>query len=386
MKRQIGLALIGCLLLGGLGACDKDKDIEPPAKLVPFKSEWAVKSAWNLHVGGKDQKLRLGLAPMIVDDVVYSAGADGAVVAVQLKSGKVLWREMTRLPLSGGPGVGAGLVVVGAADGRLLALNLKTGKPVWKALINGEILAPPLVTPQRVVVRTTDSRVHAFETNSGSVAWVNEEVMPRLTLRGLSKPLLVNDMVIVGFDNGKITAYGLVTGDLLWNATVSPSQGKTELDRLVDFDGEMAQSGRDLYVAGFQGRVAMLAIDSGQTWWAHDASSVRGVGLTDSNVLVMTDAEGDLVGMKPKDGTATWTQKALRRRNLTSPAAQGGAVVVADFEGVVHWIDSSDGHLLARQTTSKKKQIRATPAVSGDWVVVQNEAGTLYAFKTQALK
>jgi len=380
------IGLISVLSLLALGACDKDKDIEPPAKLVPFKSEWAIKSAWNLHVGGKDEHLRLGLAPVIVDNVVYAAATDGSVVAVQLASGKVLWRVQTRLPLSGGPGVGAGLVVVGSSDGQLWALDEKTGAARWKTAVNGEILAPALVTAQRVVVRTTDSRVHAYDAQTGATAWVNEEVMPRLTLRGLSKPVLVNDMVIIGFDSGKIAAYSLLNGDLLWNTVVSPSKGKTELDRLVDFDGEMAQSGHELYVAGFQGRVAMLAVDSGQTWWAHDASSVRGVGLLESTALVMTDAEGDVVGMKPKDGTTLWTQKALRRRNLTSPVLQDHAFVVADFEGVVHWLDSSDGHLLARQTTAKKKPIRATPAVSGPWVVVQNEAGSLYAFKTQALK
>jgi outer membrane protein assembly factor BamB len=373
-------------VLAGLSACDKDKDIEPPAKLVAFKATLAIKNAWSLHVGGKDAHLRLGLTPLIVDGVVYAAAADGQVVAVQLASGKVVWKTQTKLPLAGGPGVGAGLVVVGASDGRLWALDAKSGAPRWKVMLNGEILTTPLVTEQRVVVRTTDSRIHGLETKTGAANWSNEESMPRLSLRGLSKPVLANDAVLVGFDSGKVAAYALLSGDLLWSTTVSPSKGKTELDRLVDFDGDMAVAGRELYVAGYQGRAAMLALDSGQLWWSHDASSVTGVGLVNSDVLVMSSDDGDVVGLKPKDGTSLWKQSALRRRNLTAPVAFGNAVVVADFEGYVHWLDATDGHLLARMSTAKKKPIRVTPAVSDEWVVVQNEAGSLYAFKTQAVK
>lgn len=387
MNRLLSRLSVYLLLAGllGLAACDKDKDIEPPAKLVPFKSQLAVKSAWNLHVGGKDTHLRLGLAPAVVDDVVYAAASDGHVVAVQLKSGKVLWQYQSKLPLAGGPGVGAGLVVIGASDGRLLALDQKTGAVRWRATINGEILTSPLVTSQRVVLRTTDSRVHGRDTQTGAANWVNEEVMPRLSLRGLSKPLLTPDAVVVGFDSGKIAAYGLLSGDLLWSTTVSPSKGKTELDRLVDFDGEMAFKGHEVYAAGYQGRVAMIAVDSGQVWWSHEASSVTGVGLVGDDVLVISGAEGDVMGLKPKDGTTLWTQQALRRRNLTAPAIMEHAAVLGDFEGFVHWLDASDGHLVARMATAKKP-IRMTPVVSGNYVVVQNEAGSLYAFKTQSQK
>ena len=49
-------------------------------------------------------------------------------------------------------------------------------------------------------------------------------------------------------------------------------------------------SGDDIYVVGYQGRVAMLARDSGQIWWGRDLSSNRGL-TTDDSYLYVTLAD-----------------------------------------------------------------------------------------------
>ena len=90
--------------------------------------------------------------------------------------------------------------------------------------------------------------------------------------------MIVGDVTLCGFDNGKVAAVNLADGSLAWEATVAPSHGRTELERLVDIDSAVHVVGSDVYVVGFQGRVAMLALDSGQVWWSRDASSYRGLG------------------------------------------------------------------------------------------------------------
>ena len=101
--------------------------------------------------------------------------------------------------------------------------------------------------------------------------------MPRLTLRGNGAPVVSGDMVVAGFDNGKVSAITLATGELLWSTTVAPSHGRTEIERLVDIDSPVQVTGEDVYVVGYQGRIAMLALDSGQIWWGRDLSSNRGL-------------------------------------------------------------------------------------------------------------
>jgi len=115
------------VLLAALVACDKDKDVDPPAELVDFKQSLTVDRVWSTSLGGGDEVMRGGLSPAAAGDQLFAAGRGGEVVALQLDNGKVIWRAKTGATLSGGPGAGGGLVVVGSADGEVIALDAVTG-------------------------------------------------------------------------------------------------------------------------------------------------------------------------------------------------------------------------------------------------------------------
>src|SRR6185369_13507568 len=113
-----------------------------------------------------------------------------------------------------------------------------------------------------------------------------------------------------------------------------------ELERLNDIDAAVKVVGDDVFVAGYQGRAAMLAIDSGQIWWTHDISSYRGVDVDDENMYVATSG-GEVVALKRRSGAEVWKNDQLKFRSLSAPVLVGDFVVVADLEGYVHWIDKA---------------------------------------------
>jgi outer membrane protein assembly factor BamB len=379
--KALRLGLAGLGLTAGLAACDKDKDVEPPAALVSFEARLSIERAWEATVGGKDRALRLALAPVVEGERLYAAGGE-VVHAFDAKSGRSLWQTPTRLALSAGPAVGDGLVLAGASDGQLLALDAATGAKRWQVRLSGEVLAAPAIAPQAIVVRTVDGRVRALAPDTGKEMWSNEEPVPRLSLRGTSRPTLAGDTVVCGFDNGKVAAYGVTSGDVLWDTAVSPPHGKTELERLVDIDGLIAVSGHDVFAAGFQGRVAMLALDSGQVWWSREASSYRGLAL-EGETLYLTSADGTVLALRRRDGTPVWQQDRLARRGLTAPAVDGEALVVADYEGYVHWLDRASGALVGRIGTTKSRVSNAPVAANG-LVYVQTDSGRLYALRARS--
>jgi len=370
------------LLALALGACDKDKDVAPPAAIVPFNAKLSVQRLWEENLGGKDRRLRLELRPAVDGTRVYAAAGDGEIRAFEPKSGRSLWRVKTKLELSAGPGVGEGLVVLGTSDGQVIAVDAATGARRWQVRTTGEVLAAPAVAPQAVVVRTVDGRVHGLALDNGHELWSNEQPIPRLTLRGTSAPALAGDTVVCGFDNGKVAAYSIANGDVLWDTGVSPPHGKTELERLVDIDGEIAVSGHDVFVASFQGRVAMLALDSGQVWWSRELSSYRGLTL-EGETLFVTGADSSVQALRRRDGTPIWQQEAMLRRGLTSPEVDGDWVVLADFEGYVHWLDKASGALLGRARAAKGR-ITNAPVAQNGIVYVQTDAGQLFAFRARA--
>ena len=380
--RLLRLPLALVLLGGALAACDKDKDIAPPVTLVAYDAHLSVQRLWEAKLGGKDKSLRLALAPAVDGGRVFAAASDGEVFAFEAKSGHSVWHTKTKLALSAGPGAGVGLVVVGTSDGQLLALEASNGATRWKVRSTGEVLAMPVVVAQGVIVRTVDGRIHALALDSGHELWSNDEQIPRLTLRGTAAPVVAGDTVVTGYDNGKVAAYGVANGEVLWDTGVSPPRGKTELERMVDIDGRIEVSGHDVFVAGFQGRVAMLALDSGQIWWSRELSSYRGLAL-DGETLYVTTADSSVQAMRRRDGTPLWQQDRLLRRGLTTPVVDGSSLVLADFEGYVHWLDRTSGALVGRIKTAKGRVTNA-PVVADGIVYVQTDAGRLFALRARA--
>jgi outer membrane protein assembly factor BamB len=368
----------GALLI--LAACSKDKDIDQPAKLTNFNATIRAQRVWTASVADKGAKpLRLGLGLAVDGNHVYAAGRKGEVAAFDLASGRSLWRAKTKLALSGGPGAGAGLVVVGSTFGDLVALNAADGAVRWKVRLNGEVLSAPAVSERLIAVRTVDGKLRGLSLKDGQELWTQEQPVPRLSLRGTSWPVMSGDLVLCGFDNGKVAAVNANDGSIQWETTISPAHGKTELERLDDVDAGVKVSGSDVYAIGFQGRIAMLALDTGQIWWSHDASSFREIGLDDSALYVAT-ADGEVVALRRRTGTELWRQKALLHRRLSAVVDADTSVVTGDYQGYVHWFDKATGALAARASTGKVR-ISNAPVVVGNMVLVVNDIGKISAFR-----
>jgi outer membrane protein assembly factor BamB len=378
MRSLLSLGLAALLIAAG---CSKDKDVEPPAVLVPFPATLPLKKLWGEGIGGgkKQLVLRLGLGPAVDNGVVFAASHKGEVLAASLDTGRHIWVKKLKLPISAGPGAGAGLVVVGTSKGVVVALDGATGREVWRSRVNSELLSAPAINQKVVVMRSVDGRLHGFDTHGGKELWSVEQQVPRLSLRGTATPTIAKEVAISGFDNGKIMAVSLNTGDTVWDTALASPHGRTELDRLVDIDSQVHVVGDNVFATGFQGRTAMLALDSGQIWWAHDMSSYRGFAADDENLYV-TQSDGIVVALRQRDGSELWRNQKLKLRRLSTPVLTSTAVVVADFQGYVHWLDKVSGELVARERIAKER-VTNPPASSGDTVVVLTDGGKMAAYR-----
>jgi outer membrane protein assembly factor BamB len=232
-----------------------------------------------------------------------------------------------------------------------------------------------------VILRTVDGHLEGLSLTDGARRWNVNESVPRLTLRGTAAPVFASDRVIAGFDNGRVLALDPRSGEVLWDTVVNAPSGRTELERLSDIDAPAYVSGSDVFVVGFQGRIAMLALDSGQIWWARDASSYRGFA-ADEQSIYLTRSDGVVVSMRRIDGAVQWENDTLKYRALTAPAVDGDALVVADFEGYMHWLNKATGEVVARHKTDGDRVTNA-PVTSDAGVFVQTDGGKLIAFKSR---
>jgi outer membrane protein assembly factor BamB len=380
--RVLSAALMaGALLVAG---CNKSKDTDKPAELTELRNTAQVQRIWSASTGGSAPELRVGLSVALDGESVFAAGIDGEVVAHNLQNGTRLWQTKTKLRLTGGPGAGAGLVVVGASHGDIIALDAATGAIKWKARINSEILSTPAVSADVVLLRAVDGRLTALRAADGTVIWNAEQQVPRLSLRGTGDPIISGDLAVSGFDNGRVLGLALKDGGTAWEAIVAPPSGRTELQRLVDIDSAIKAVDADIYAVTYQGKVARIDRDSGQVWWSRDLSSYSGLATDDDGVYVTT-AEGAVVKIGRRTGVELWKQEVLSRRRLSPPVVVGSLVAVADLQGYVHFMDGTNGELVARIKAGGDR-VSAAPVTRGDMLVVLDDGGHMTALRVVAPK
>lgn len=377
--RQI---LAAAVLIAVTAGCGRDNDSgEAPAELVSFDERLEVRRLWSTRVGGSAERLRLGLTPSTDGARIFAASHGGDVAAFDLENGRRSWSSQTNLPLSAGPAYGAGVVALGTTDGDLIALEADTGSELWRQAVGAEVLAPPAIGAEVVALRTVDGRLRGYSSLDGRELWTVVQTVPALTMRGNTAPYVAGSSVVAGFDNGRLGAYQLSSGDVLWEFAVAAPSGRTELDRLVDISAGLQVAGNDVFAVGYHGRAIGVALENGVVLWQQELSSYAGLGVDVSSVYV-TDEFSELVALERDSGTPRWRQDALRLRDVTAPAAFGNTIVVGDFEGFLHWVDPGDGSFLARERAASNR-ITSAPLVVGRNMIVQSEDGTVAAYTVE---
>ena len=306
MKKILKNTLLTTLITS-LSACSFfDKDNTPePAKLVSFKPEASVHSAWQKRPNSGVGKEYLKLIPAATDTTIFTASQDGTVSANDKTTGKALWSVGTGAHISSGPTVGNDLVFVGSRDGEVIALHQADGRFAWKALASSEILAAPAVNNDVALVKTINGNLSAFSTQDGHLLWQYHQTEPTLILRSASAPQISHNTVIVGFANGDLANLTLRGGSLQWQQPIAIPQGSFAIQRMIDLDADPIISHSKVYAATYQGRIAALELNSGKEIWNHDISSYTGMDSDDAKIYV-TDAKSNIWAFNENTGAVDW--------------------------------------------------------------------------------
>lgn len=342
----------------------------PPTALTDFKPSLNTRVAWRASVGASRTEL---LQPAVVENAVYAAAADGAVVRLAPESGQVVWRTDVKTRIGAGVGSDGFTVAVASTRGEVIALGAD-GKELWRTQVGGEMRSPPLVGRGLVVVRSTDYRITALDASTGRRRWTYQRANVPLTLRSLTEMVYAGDLVIAGFPSGRLVALTAANGAVRWDVAVSEPRGATEVERLADVVGAPLVIGNEVCAASYQGRVGCFEAATGSLRWSSEISAGAGPTADERRVYVV-DAKSNVAAFNRAAGSSAWRQDKLMHRDLSAPLALRRAIVAGDFAGFVHLLSPEDGAFAARVPLTA--EIVATPRAFGGGAVVQARDGTV---------
>src|SRR5580693_6644010 len=160
-----------------------------------------LKPAWTFHTGVLgDPNMSMEMTPIIVNGTMYITTGDDDVFALNPTTGKQIWHyaptdmvKISTLPVccnndNRGVAYGAGMVFDARLDGKLVALNAKTGAVVWSTIVDtssngaGMTLAPQYIgasagTIPEVLVGVTGGEfavrghLDAYNPTTGKLLW-----------------------------------------------------------------------------------------------------------------------------------------------------------------------------------------------------------------------
>ena len=376
----------GCSTVKGwMHKIGDNENVHQPAALTAITPSIRVQKLWSRSVGKGERQLDLRDHPTIDGNRVYAIEPYGhSLFALDLMTGRQLWKTtQPKVRFSGGPGVGGGVVVAASVNGDVMAFAADTGAERWHARVTSEVLSTPLVAGDVVVVQSGDGKLVAFGLADGQRRWGYERSVPPLSLRADSSPVLAgNGLIYTGFADGTLVALRASYGAKAWEQAVAQVEGRSDIDRMASIGGEILVGPDGIYAASYKGKVGVFAPESGSPGWSHSLVTYGGLA-RGGDTLYVSDASGTVWALDHGTGGALWKQEALAWRWLSTPAVQGGYVVVGDLQGYLHWLRPDSGAIVARERIGGNKDaIRGTPQVSADGILVAESVnGRIAAFQ-----
>lgn len=351
MNKTITPSFYRCLLLIFavlfISACADDDNLDQPAELVPFYTKHYLDVNWHASTGAGAEEQYVFLQPLILDKIAVTVSRDGVVSIISLLTGDFEEEIELNSIISAGIGGNEKIWLMASRDGHVIAIDAVKRRELWRTRVPSEVLARPVLYKDSAVIRTVDGKILSLELVSGKIRWQYQRAIPDLTLRGSSEPVVARDKIFAGLADGRLIAISPENGEVVWDIALAIPTGRSEIQRLVDIDGDVELYGRVLYAASYQGRVAAIDVERGQFLWARDFSTHTGVVL-DEKVLYTSDDNGHIWALDRLNGATIWKQEKLEYRKLTRPTIIGDYIAVGDFEGFVHLLSRYDGHFIAR--------------------------------------
>ena len=197
-------------------------------------------------------------SPIVWQNKVFFGDQAGNVYALGTQAGKVRWTYHATGAVKGGPSISNGTIYFGDYAGRAYALNARNGHPRWTANTNGtefgfgsgNFYSTAAVAFGRVYMGNTDGRVYSFSARTGQLAWATATGAYVYSSPAVANPAGLGPTVYVGSYDGHLYAFNARSGAIRWrhNAGGKISGSPQIIGNIVYYDNLAAKTTAGLNV------------------------------------------------------------------------------------------------------------------------------------------
>lgn len=249
---------------------------------------------WKFTTGGTDCS-----SPVVSEDTVFCAsGAPNKFIyALDAQTGTEIWRTDTDQMVYSSPALKGDRLYIGSNDGHIYCINKDTGQLSWKYHTRGGIyFSSPAIDDSRLYLAAGnfDWSVYALQPDSGQLLWqhIVEDRQPTPTY--VSSPAIGEDAVFIvsGYANQYLYCLNSSNGTLKWKAELGPSIR-------FGFDSSPCVTEDIVYVVSAEGKLCAFEITTGRLVWSYDLVAKVLSSVTVANgVLYISTLDGNLIALE----------------------------------------------------------------------------------------
>jgi outer membrane protein assembly factor BamB len=189
-------------------------------------------------------------------------GADGFVVALDVNTGKELWRFRAG-PVESSPLLVKGTLYFGSWDHKVYAVDARTGRERWSYETSDQVNTSAAYGDGTVFIANDAGEIYALGARSGKRRWRSgSEAQFGSREFFYATPTFAYDRVYIGNTDGTVYAYGARTGKLRWARPAGSY-----------IYSAAAAYRKTIYVGSYDGNLYALDAATGDVRWKHSSSS-----------------------------------------------------------------------------------------------------------------
>ena len=194
--------------------------------LVVFGNQQGIVTALSLKNGKPQWTFKTGgsiySSPAVRQNKIVFGSANGYVYCIN-DNGKEIWKLKTGAAVLGCPTIENNIVYIGGSDHNFRAIDLETGKEIWKFNgLNGHVVSTPVIYKSDVIFGAWDTWLYSLNKNTGKLNW---KWSNGSSIRNYSPaaciPVIKDDIVYVVAPDRYLSAIDAITGQTLWRTNES---------------------------------------------------------------------------------------------------------------------------------------------------------------------
>ncbi len=215
-----------------------------------------------------------------------------------------------------------------------------------------------------VLVYNSDT---ALSEKAGQVIWKQSLSVPSLSIRGNSRALFLDGVLLYTTGKGRLTLLSAQDGKPVLDAPVSAGRGITAVERVADLLATPTVRNGVLFLSAYRQETLAIQLADGALLWKSDKATALDL-FADNRYVYVVDKNSIIYALDIRSGKVAWQSAVAEGRKISPLAGNGQYLVSVDNQGKLLVLDSANGELLGYQDVGDDRTYVAPQWVDGKWL------------------